>query len=174
MFFSLFLSALTGCSFFHIRDFDGVITLAESGNMLALPRGVHAFIANVGLFSFLRTSQFDYKNESLAYNRSGEVDGNEKDFNRWFSFVRFTMDTLVITDREILSKKRIASDVQVMSWEGGVPFKLIPGSKNTRENTAHAVSLVIGSLVYVPDPADDMPLSEDHILSSRHFGAIGN
>lgn len=71
---SVFSSALVGGPVNHARDFEGAKTLTELGSRLPFPRGVHAIVADVGLFSVLQGSLLEYYYVYIATHKSREVD----------------------------------------------------------------------------------------------------
>lgn len=89
------------------------MTHAESNILLLLPRGVHAFIADVGLRTVLQGLQFEYKDAYLAYHNCLEVDWDDEDCIGWFSCVRTSGDVPDISAWKVNSKRRTVGDVQI-------------------------------------------------------------
>lgn len=105
-------------------------------------QGVHGFDPDVGLFSILQGSQFDYKDGQLVHQKSCAVDWDDKDFVAWLPYVCTSGDVLDIPARKVTFKKRMASDIHIKRWVGVVPTKCRPGPRMTHEEAALAVRSV--------------------------------
>lgn len=57
---------------------DSTTPLAKSAIWLPLPAGLQAFVAHVELFSVLQGFYFDFKQTNLAYDRSSEVEWEDR------------------------------------------------------------------------------------------------
>lgn len=71
-------SVLIGGRADHTWDFKGGRTLTNSGNLLPLPRSVHAFLAHFGLLSVSPGSQLEYKEASMGCQRRRWVNWNDR------------------------------------------------------------------------------------------------
>lgn len=71
---SSFTSALVGSPVQYFHVFASAKAFAESGSLLFSPAVLHAFVADVRIFSILQNSQFDFKKAYFACHRSREVE----------------------------------------------------------------------------------------------------
>lgn len=155
---------LIGGSVDHTRVFEGATTIAESGILLPLQRGVQAFVADVGLVFVLQGPQFDYRDAFLAYHRSRGVDWDDETCVGWFPYVSPRGDVLDIPAPQATSKKRMVGDVHVKKWIGVVHVKFKPEPKKMYDEASQTVSSELGSLADFSDPADDKSIFEDDIV----------
>lgn len=111
---SSFTSAPSGRPVEYLYVIDGATPPGELDILLPLPAGVHVFVDEVDLFSVLPGSQFDLKQDCLAYHRRREVEREERASLTWFPYDTSSGDVLYILVDIITTSKKTVSDVQVM------------------------------------------------------------
>lgn len=161
MFFFFCSTAPIEGSVDHTQFFDGGATVVESGILLLFLLGVHEFVSDVPLLSVFQCLKFGYKDAYVSCLRSTEQEWDYEKYVGWFLYVHTHGQVLGITAREVTPNKKMRSIVQVKSWVRFVPVMFKTEYRKTREKASHTVSYLPGSLADLPDPADDIPVSED-------------
>lgn len=107
--------------------FEWSIPVAESGILLPFPAGLHAFVADVGIFSVSQGCQLDFKEAYFSYHRRQEMFWEHVASVGWFLYVSSTREVLDIPVYAITTGKRTVNNVHVTKWVEAVSFAFTPG-----------------------------------------------
>lgn len=126
---SFFTSALVGGPVEYFDAFEGAMALAESGVFLPLAARLDEFVADIGSFSVLYGSQFDFGEAYLAYHRSRGVSYGDLAFVGCLRSVSSSGDVLDIPAHKTTTLKRTVNDVQIKKCVRVVSAVFKPGTK---------------------------------------------